>query len=354
MRILDKYIGLTVAGNTLVALLVLVSLRAFIGYMDELGDAGKNDYGVLQALIYIGLSVPRYIYDFFPTATLLGCMLGLGVMASNSELVVIRTSGVSILRITGSVLKTGAVLMLIIIFIGEILAPAAERYSQTYRAEKMDDRITLKSDHGFWARDGLSYINIKTVLPGEKLRDIHIYEFDKDHQLRISTYAQSAEYKDNSWILEGIRQSYITKDKVTTKKIAKASWDALLNPDLINVVSIKPESLSAWALRKYISYLDSNGLNTDRYELAFWNKLVAPFSTAVMMILAIPFVFGPLRSVSMGQRALVGIMVGIGFYLINQSLGHMSQIYNINPVFSAVFPTIVFFSIAVFFIRRLR
>ena len=352
--LIDRYVGITVASSILMALLVLVSLEAFIGFMSELRDVGKNDYGVVQAMIYVLMTIPRSLYEFFPTSALLGSILGLGVLASHSELVVMRSSGLSILRLVVSIFKTGSFIMLIVFIIGEVIAPITEQSAQNYRSVRLENRITMQSSHGLWVRDGLSFINVKVVLPGEKMGDIKIHEFDENHKLRVSTSAESAEYQDGKWVLSGIKQSIIDESGITIKKSDRATWNSILSPDLINVVKIKPEILSMWALGDYIDYLQTNKQDASRYQLAFWTKLVAPLATGVMILLAVPFVFGPLRNVSMGQRVLVGVMLGIAFHIMNQMFGQMSQIYNFSPFFGATLPTAVFLIGTVMFIKRVR
>ena len=352
--ILDRYIGITVISSILIALLVLVSLETFITFMSELRDVGRNNYGITQAMTYVLMTLPRRLYEFFPTAALLGSILGLGTLASHSELLIMRASGLSILQLTVSVFKTGGMVMLIVFIIGEVVAPVTEQNAQNYRSVRLDDRITMQSSHGLWVRDGLSFINVKTVLPGEKLEDIKIHEFDDNNKLRVSTFAHKAEYREDTWVLEGIQQSIIDENGVTTRHSEKATWNSILNPDLINVVVIKPELLSMWSLGDYIRYLKTNHQDASRYQLAFWTKLVAPLATGVMILLAVPFVFGPLRNVSMGQRVLTGVMLGITFYILNQMFGQMSQIYNFNPFLGAAVPTIVFMIGTVVFIKRVR
>ncbi|MDH5190394.1 MAG: LPS export ABC transporter permease LptG [Gammaproteobacteria bacterium] len=352
--LLDRYIGITVASSILIALLVLVSLEAFITFMAELRDVGKNDYGVTQAMVFVLLTIPRRLYEYFPTSALLGSIMGLGVLASHSELVVMRSAGLSILRLVFSIFKTGGLIMLFVFIIGEVVAPVTEQNAQNYRSTHMDDRVTMQSIHGLWVRDGLSFINVKTVLPGERMGDIRIHEFDENHKLRVTTYAESAEYKDEKWVLSGIKQSIIDESGITIKTSDSATWNSILSPDLLNVVKIKPEILSMWALGDYIEYLQTNKQDASRYQLAFWTKLIAPLATGVMILLAVPFVFGPLRNVSMGQRVLVGVMLGIAFHIMNQMFGQMSQIYNFNPFFGASLPTVVFLVGTVMFIKKVR
>ena len=354
MKILDRYLGRVVAISTLAVILVLLALFFLIDFVDQLGDVGKGNYGLLQALHYILLIQPRNIYVLFPLAALLGSLLGLGWLASNSELLVIRAAGVSLGQISLSVMKIGLMMVVGVMFLGEVIAPASEQYAQMQRSIAISDRITLKTDYGIWTRDGHSFINIRTVFPGQRLGEINIYEFDDRHHLRIATSAKTGRFKKGSWLLEDIVQSHINEDGIVTRQVVRAAWESLLSPDLINVLTVRPERLSTWELYRYITYLRDNNQDAERYELAFWTRSVWPVSTAVMIFLAIPFVFGSLRSVGMGQRILVGGLVGIGFYLFNQTFSQVGLVYNFNPAFSALLPISLFFILAVILVRRVH
>ncbi len=354
MRILDRYIGITVGTGILVAMLVLVALDSFFELVKELDDIGRGEYTFLEALFYILLTLPHRVYELFPMAVVLGSITGLGVLASNSELTVLRASGVSLMRIMFSAMKAGLLVMVAVVFVGEIIAPASEQYANNRRSLKLSDQITLKSRYGFWARDGLSYVNIRSVKPGGNIGDIYIFEFDEEHRLRVATFAREAIYQEDRWLLRRIQQSHISTKKVENHRIARAEWDSLLSPGLVNVVVVNPRRLSALDLYRYIRYLHENAQDADRYELELWLKLLVPFSTAVMMLLAVPFVFGPLRSVGVGQRILVGFLVGFAYYLLNQTVSHLGLAYELSPLLSAVATTVVFFVLSLVLIRRVR
>lgn len=352
MKILDRYLGVTVAASTLMVMMVLLGLFFFLDFVDQFGDVGTGNYGVAQALQYILLIQPRHVYELFPLAALLGSLIGLGWLASNSELIAMRGAGLSLVQISLAVMKVGAGMVLAVVLIGEYVVPSTEQYAQSNRSIALKDRISLQTTEGFWTRDGQSFINIRTVLPGNELRYINVYEFDDQHRLRVNTHAKAAHYEGGKWVLEGVVQSHISDEKVVTQRIARAVWDSLLNPDLINIVAITPEQLSAWELHTYINYLRDNGQNTKRYELAFWTKITWPLMTAVMVFLAIPFVFGSLRTAGVGQRILVGSLLGIGFYITKQMFGQTSLIYGFDPIVGVFLPVAAFFALSIMLMRR--
>jgi len=280
--------------------------------------------------------------------------MGLGALASNNELVVLRASGMSIARLIRAVAQAGLVLLVAAALLGEYLAPASEQLAQTQRALAITRQIVMKSDYGFWARDGKRFVNIQRILPQSHLGGISIYEFDADNRLISSTYAAMARYENEQWVLEDIQQSLIGAQSVTTRHIAHSVWPSLLTPELLSVVTVKPEDLSARDLYKYLDYLKGNKLDTQRFEQAFWARLIEPLAGMVMLVLAVPFAFGPLRRVGAGQRIVVGVMVGLAFFLINQTTGQIGQVYGLNPLLSASLPTLMFFALGLVMLRRVR
>ncbi len=340
MKILDRYIALTLIKISLLALFSLVLLFSFFALVDQLDATGRGNYGVWQALYYVFLTVPRLSFELFPIAAVIGSMTTLGMFAKNSELAVIRTSGISQLRIAWSLCKGAAILICISLFVGEIISPYTEETAQHMRSVALSEQITLKTKYGFWSRDGNSFVNIRKILPGDRVEGIYIYEFDDDDKLRTSTFAKRAEYKDEQWVLEDIQQTEITDQGVNVKQMNLATWEALLNPDVINLIIIKPQFLSFIDLYDYISYLKINGQSSVIYEQALWSKIINPFAIIVMVLIAVPFVKSYSRMTAIGQRVSLGCLLGIIFHIVNQIAGYMGIVYNLNPAFSVTFPTL--------------
>ena len=354
MNLLDRYIGINIAGSTLIVLLVLMALFSLGALVAELDAVGKGGYTLVHAAEYVLLSMPRLAYQLFPVVALLGSVIGLGMMASNNELLVMRAAGVSVARVALSVLKIGVVWMLLALVLGEYVAPPAEKYAQAMRATAMSARFAITSGNGLWARDGRMFIHVRDVLSQEDVKGVSIYEFDDQRRLRQMTVAEAGHYTGDEWRLTGVARSRIDSARVTTEHLNAISWRSLLNPDMIEVVAVKPDSLSITGLIGYIRYLADNGLSVDRYALALWSKLVLPITTMVMLFLSIPFIFGPLRSVGVGQRIFYGVLVGIGFYLIDKTFSFVGLAYAFPTAISATLPTILFLILAVIMMMRVR
>jgi len=352
--ILDRYIARHVAMGILIVMGLLLSLFTVFAFMDELNRVGRGSYTTLNAVQYVMLLTPGIAYQLFPIAALLGSTIGLGLLASNSELTVMRAAGVSLNRIVWSTMKVGLVLVALTLILGESIAPVAEQYARTLRSVAISDKLAIHGKSQLWARDGKTFVNVREILPGERLGDIYIYERDASHQITRIVYAQSAVFQKNQWLLVDVVSSDLTRKQVASRHQEKMIWDTTLSPDLLSVVTLIPATMSARGLYQYIHYLKKNGLDAATYEYALWGKIVAPLITGVMVFLAIPFVFGPLRSVGVGHRVLVGALVGIGFYLANQMFSYVGIVYSFNPALSAMLPACLALAVAYGMMRRVR
>jgi len=339
--ILDRYIGKCVSVTSLLALFSLVAVFSFFSLVDQLDDTGVGNYGVTQAIQYVLLTIPRLIYELFPIATVIGSMAAIGMLANSNELAVIRTSGVSQAQLATSLMKTGLIFIIISILIGEVIAPISEQAAQQKRSIALTKQISLKTKHGFWTRAGDSYINIRKILPGDRVEEIYIYEFDENHHLRSSIHAKSAEYDQDRWILHDILKTEISENQVTSSRYETAEWEALLNPEVIDLITIKPRYLSVYGLISYIQHLEANNQNGKLYVQAFWSKIVNPFAIIAMLLLAICVVKCEARPVGLGQRVFIGALLGIIFHLINQVTGHLGIVYGIPAFISVSLPTML-------------
>lgn len=352
--VIDRYIGRTILGATGLVLFVLVALFSFLSFVGELPATGTHRYGVWQAIQFVALSIPGLIYQLFPLVTLLGAVTGLGVLAGNNELTVLRAAGVSLWRIISAVMKVGALMMVVAVAMGEWLAPVLDDQANSLKSGALAQRATLKTKTGFWARDGDNYIHVREILPEGGLSGLTIYQFDGLSALRSVTVARKALYEQDLWRLYDVQRSVINHDKITTQVESESTWGSNLSPTVLGVVSVKPESLAGLDLWRYVDYLHANGLNAQRYEFALWKKLLLPLTMAAMVVLAVPFVFGPLRAVTIGQRILVAALVGVAFYLLNQTIGHLSVAYAITPLIGAIALPTLCLVLAGVMLRRVR
>lgn len=352
MKILDRYLAGAVIGGTGATLAVLLPLLGFFLLADEMDQVGEDGYGFGDALLFVTLSLPRYAYQLFPIATLIGALVGLGTLASRSELVAMRAAGVSISRIVAAALKGGLLLALIAVLVGEGVAPVSEQKALQWRAAAKSDQVTLKTPFGFWARDGSAYVNIREILPGAVLRGIDIYEINSGQRLALATRAEEARYLKGRWVLRDISRSRVSADGVEVTRVEETGWDSLLDPGLLDVVVVEPHVLPAWALLRYVRFMSANAQDAGPYAVALWGKVVHPFLILAMIFLAIPILFGSARSTGIGLRIVTGVMVGIGFYLVSRTFTYLSLLFELSPLLAAVTPPIIFLAGALWVLRR--
>lgn len=354
MRMLDRYIASSIIKATLTTLTVLTILLLLLEFVDAMGDVGQGDFNMMDAFIVALLWAPRFIYESFPVAALIGSLLGLGMLANNSELIAMRAAGYSLRHIVLAVVKAGLAMIVVVFLLGELIAPPSIQYGERLRNEKQHRHVTLMTRHGFWAKDGDAFINIRKILPGGRLEDIYFYELNNQRKLVLASHAKVGEYRDGNWVLHDIRQSRISDQGVETRELEHANWNSLLSPELLNIVVVKPIMLPVWELYQYIQYMEENRQSTTTYAVAFWTKVSTPVSTLVMLIMAIPFVLGSMRSVSIGQRIIVGIMLGTGFFLLTRAFSYMAVVYDIAPFLASALPSMVFLGLSVWMLRRVR
>ncbi len=276
MGILDRYIARVVLGGTLIALLVVLALDVFFSFIGEVGDIGRGNYHALDALAYITLTIPRRIHELFPMAALLGSLMGLGMLASNSELVAMRAAGFSVRRVIASVLQVGILMLAVTTLVGEFVAPEADRQGQALREQALHDRTTFQSRHGYWIRDENRFIHIRRMDDPADLQDVFVYELDADHHLESATRIARARHQEGIWELSRVRTSRFEPASVQVSREQQAQRAQLMMPGVLDVVVLEPESMSVRELRRYIEYLASNGLEAERHQLALWLRLSAP------------------------------------------------------------------------------
>ncbi len=351
--VLDRYIGRTIFNTIMMTLFMLVSLSGIIKFVDQLRKVGQGSYSALDAGVFTLLTVPTDIEVFFPMAALLGALLGLGALATRSELVVMQSAGFSRLQVASAVMKTAIPLVLLTMAIGEWVSPVGDQMARNYRAQQLFGGSLVTTQNGLWAKDGNDFIFIEHVVGNNQINGVNIYHFDNDKNLLSVRYATSAQYENGSWQLSQIDESDLGNPAhITGSQTINGEWKTNLTPDKLGVVALDPDSLSISGLYNYVNYLKQTGQEASRYQLNMWRKIFAPLSVAVMMLMALSFIFGPLRSVPMGVRVVTGICFGFLFYVLDQIFGPLSLVYNIPPLLGAILPSALFLIISVYLLLK--
>jgi lipopolysaccharide export system permease protein len=334
---LDRYIGNSVLLAILAVLGIILGLASLFAFIDEMGSV-SDSYTVMDVLSFVVLTAPRRLYEMLPMAALIGCLIGLGSLASNSELTIMRAAGVSVGRIVWAVMKPMLFLMVAGVLIGEYVAPATESQAQASRALAQGSGDAQSSKHGLWHRQGEEFIHINAVQPNGLLYGVTRYHFDDQRHMLSSSFARQARFEENYWQLSDVTTTYFREGHTEVINTPQERWDVALSPQLLSTVVMAPESLSISGLWGYIHYLADQGLNNGRYWLAFWVKVLQPLVTAALVLMAISFIFGPLRSVTLGQRVFTGVLVGFTFRIAQDLLGPSSLVFGFSPLFAVLVP----------------
>lgn len=354
MKLVERYLAKTILAAIGLITLLLVGLQFFILFVNQLGDLGKGDFHILNAITFVLLQLPYQIYLFFPVASLLGALVGLGVLANHSELVVMRAAGFSVGQITLSVIKASLIVLIFVTALGETGVPYLSRFGNQLKMQAISGGQAITTRQGVWMRINKNdFVTIGLVLPENILLNVYQFHFKENQELAYARKIDKLIYKDNKWQAYMMHETKIEKDKTFVFEYPERLWDLSINPIIFSLRSTQPDEMSLFALAKFLK-AEVHEENTNVYELVFWQRLFQPLTTIVMMILAIPFIFGPLRSSTMGSKLVLGTSVGFGFYLMNRFLGPISQVYQWPPILAALVPTLIFACLGLYLMRRVR
>lgn len=347
MRILNRYFWQETTLNIFMIMLGLISMFSFFDLIQELDSLGRGSYNINSILIFVLLSIPGHVYEVIPVSVLIGMMVSLGALSRNSELIVMRVSGLSILDIGLSLIKVGLLFTVLTFIIGELITPLTEKTAQRIRIKATDAVVAQDFDSGLWVKDHNSFINVESVLPDATLLNLKIYEFDDNFKLQTISHAKEASYLKKRWRLTEVTQTTfnntenVDEQTIKTAFFDKANWESAIRPELLNILLVEPEKMSAWNLYSFINHLSNNKQKTTRYQVALWGKLIYPIACIVMVILALPFGFLQQRSSSTSTKIFVGILIGVVYQILNRVFIHLGVLNDWSPMISAMTPTVM-------------
>lgn len=355
IALIDRYIGRTVMVSMLVMLLAFIGLMSLFALLEELRDADET-YSLAEAMWYVVLTTPRRIYEVLPYVVFLGVLVGLGSLASRSEIVVLRASGVSPARIFASVAWPAAVLFAAGMVVGEVIAPRGEVAAESYASLAVNESDVIELSRAYWYREGDMVMRVRALSGGGELLGVDQYWYSPARTLQLALSARSAEFVDGDspyWLLRDVVETRFSENRTITRELAETRWQGKVNPGILSIrVLVDPRMLAVDDLHRQIQYMDREGLNADTYRLAFWSKLFQPLSALGLALLALGFILGPLRQVSMGVRLSVGIFVGLGFKYLQDLFAPMSIVFDLPPVVAVLLPILACWLIGAWGLKR--
>ena len=356
MNRLASYIALGVLKGTAMVAVALVAVASVIEFVGQLDDVGLGQYGLPDALLFVALRIPDKIFDVLPAAALLGALLSLGNMAVHRELVVMRTTGISQYRLLGAVAAAGVLLLFVMLLLGESLAPSLNAYARSMRADALLEDVDSSSASSTWFKDGDLILNLQRPRSGTEFDlALRLYELDGQRGLQRMARAGSINSPDeNVWVLRNYAETRFGDDGTAVRNEPMTREDYGLSPQLLELSDVREDLLDTRQLRRYIDYLQDNGLDASRYLAAYWGRIANGVSVVWMALLALPFVLGGLRSAGTGARMVVGLVIGLGYFVLGELSARSGQVFALDPVVAAWAPSAVLLALTIVAVARLR
>lgn len=347
MKILDRYIAREVLQGFGLVFAGLILLFAFFDLIHELNDLGRGHYTVGRMFVFVLLAMPAHAYELIPISALIGTLYGLSNLSLHSEVTAMRASGMSKLNLGVALARVGAVLVVLSFLIGELVMPLSESAAQQWRLSALNSLVATQFRSGLWVKDEKSFVNIQEILPDTTLRRVRIYTFDRDTHLSSIRFAERGEYAGpGEWRLLDVAETRFRGDEAELARFPEQRWRSVLTPTILSVLLVEPEQMSLWNLFTYVRHLRENSQRTTRFEIAQWSKALYPLSIMVMMWLAMPFSMHRMRSGGLGRQIMLGIGLGLTYYLTSRLFSYAGELNDWSPLISTLAPNLLFLGVS--------
>jgi len=370
MTVLQKYFASEIIRSVVFVLVAFLALFAFFDLMGELQSVGRGGYRLQHAFLYVIMGLPGYAYELMPIAALIGTIYVLAQFASRSEFTIMRVSSMSTATAGMMLARIGILFAAITFLFGEFISPKASELAEKLKLSAQGATVSQEFRSGLWAKDvirqngasgpviGSRFLNVRTMRPSGELEGVKIFEFDKNFRMTAIMEAERADYRgSNVWQLTNVMASRFPspdsagfiglRSPVKTTKSPAMELVSEITPDILGVLFADPDRMSATDLASYTRHLEENNQRSDRYQIAFWKKLIYPFAVFVMMALALPFAYMNVRSGGISLKIFSGIMIGVSFQLINSLFSHLGLLNTWPPFATAALPSALFLLAAI-------
>lgn len=373
MKVLQRYLAAEIIRSVSFVLVAFLALFAFFDLINELQAVGRGGYRLEHALLYVAMGLPGYIYELMPIAALIGTIYVLAQLASRSEFTIMRVSSMSTLMAAGMLAKIGVVFALTTFLFGEFISPKVSEMAEKLKLRAQGASISQEFRSGLWAKDvilengvtgdaiGSRFLNVREIRPDGQLKDVKIFEFDRNFHMTAIVLASRAIYGGNRrWRLEQVTETRFSvstsvpagaapdlASAISTHSLAAKEMASEITPDILAVLFADPDRMSAYDLSAYTRHLEENRQHTEKYEIAFWKKMIYPFAVFVMMALALPFAYLHTRAGGVSLKIFTGIMIGVSFQLLNSLFSYLGLLNTWPALMTAITPSLLFLLVAV-------
>jgi lipopolysaccharide export system permease protein len=358
-RLHDLYVGRVVLTTVLLVWAVLVGLDVVNTLATEAGDLGKGNYTFGHAVAYIAYTVPRRAYTMFPTSAVIGALMGLGQLATNSELIALRAVGLSRRRLSVSVAITLALLTGLMVLGMETVGAWGQTQADNLKTSATSKNLAVAKYSGLWAREGNVFLNARSgderMVDGHQwlqLRDVRLYEVADDGRLASIVHAATAEHLQGNWVLKNVLRTTFNERSVTQQQSLGMRWESELDPAALAATIARPRYMAASDLASSIDYRERNGLDAREYEDVYWGRWFYPLNVLALCLAAIPFAFGSLRSGGLGKQLFFGILFALGFWLLQLQFSRLAGAFKLDFRIAYLLPPVLMLGISAWLFRR--
>ena len=372
--IYERYLARQIYAAFGFILFALVALFLFFDILSELGSV-KGQYTLPLALLHVLLKAPSRISEIIPIAGLIGSIYVFAMLASQSEFTILRIAGLDMRRGLTTLAKISLPLVFLTLVMSEWLGPYTENLSEQIRMEALGSSYSSQFKTGVWVKDrlrdedgsgpirpGVRYVNVGKIEQDNEIKNIRMYEFDDAYRLLSIRSAVSGRFDHTgTWILDDVTETRFkeTKQSDPLNPVYSAqtflhpivSLNSEVTPQILNVLLISPEKMSIFSLGRFISHLRDNKQDAQRHSIAFWKKVIYPFTIFVMLTLALPFAYLKVRAGSVGIKVFGGIMLGMSFQLFNSLFSNVGLLGSWPALLTALTPPLLYFILAIVGLR---
>ncbi|SHE70447.1 LPS export ABC transporter permease LptG [Thermomonas hydrothermalis] len=357
-RLHDLYLARSVLASILLAWAVLLGLDVVLAFAGDMDEIGRGGYTLGHAIAATGLTIPGRIYQLFPTAAVIGTLLALGQLAASAELTILSAVGVSRARLAGAVLALLGLITVLMLLVGDTLAPWGNARAREIKSLRYGD-MALSRYSGLWAREGNMFLNARDGQERRQgdarwleLRGVRLFEFDGDGRLRSIAHVARAEHRDGAWLLHNVERDVFAAKSVQRSRVAQERWASQLDATVLSASIARPGTLRSAELRNAIEYRRRNQLDASEFENEYWSRWFYPFNVLALVLAALPFAFGSLRSGGYGKRLFIGIVFALGFWVLQMISSRLAGIYHIDFRIAYALPPIIMLTVSFLMFQR--
>jgi lipopolysaccharide export system permease protein len=351
---LERYLLRNMLAGVGTVLLVMSALVVFVNLVSQVEDLNDTHFGAGQLLFYVVLRLPAFLFRTVPVAVLIGTLLGLGSLAVQRELIAMRAVGLSLWRMSRATVFAAVLIGAGAWVLGDVAGPPAEAMAQQMRNAQRLGGVGARLGNQVWLREGPYFVRVDRLVSPRLLGGVEVMAFGEGGRLQEIVRAPRAVVEPDGWLLFDAEGTRFEGEGATVFRQSQGLWPLRIEPRMVEVLAVKPETLTLAELWRQIQFLEENGLQSELFAALFWSRLITSVSVLPMMLLALPLVLGGLRDSSMVRRIATGVGIGAIYYLINLTVGGGGAVLGLPVVVSAWLPTALLSLVALWRLAQTR